>query len=213
MWKTKFTFFEASYLNLMSVLLSEHQTFVIIQFSCYTFGSRQEIDVEQSESKKSPMDNPTLNMTVVEFWKAFCQQNPHFAPDTPYQVWYFGDGRELADELCALVLAGKKTATAALGWELELEPDEMPQVDGYSVITDFDGNPQCILQTVEVRTLPFDQVDAQFAAEEGEGDLSLEYWRQAHWRFFSRACAKLGRQPELNMLVVCERFRLVYPKN
>ncbi len=156
------------------------------------------------------MANPPLNVTLIEFWDAFCRQNPHIAPGTPYQVWYFGNSREMADELCALVLAGKKTATATLGWELETEPEEAPQVGGYSVITDFDGNPQCILQTVEVRTLPFDQVDAQFAADEGEGDLSLEYWRQAHWHFFSQMCAELDRQPEPDMPVVCERFRLIF---
>jgi uncharacterized protein YhfF len=157
------------------------------------------------------MDHPLRNVNIFEFWDAFCLQNSDIPAGTPYQVWYFGDSREMADELCALVLAGKKTATATLGWELENEPEETPQVGGYSVITDFDGNPQCILQTVEVRTLPFDQVDAQFAADEGEGDQSLEYWRQVHWHFFSRMCSQLGRQPASNMPVVCERFRLVFP--
>jgi uncharacterized protein YhfF len=28
-------------------------------------------------------------------------------------------------------------------------------VGGYSVVTDFDGNPQCVIQTTEVRVLPF----------------------------------------------------------
>ncbi|MBN2550555.1 MAG: sugar transferase [Anaerolineales bacterium] len=148
--------------------------------------------------------------TAAQFWQAFCQQNPPISPETPYQTWYFGDSRELADELGALVLAGKKTATATLAWSIEADPADAPILGGYSVITDFDGNPQCIIQTSEVRTLPFDEVDAQFAAEEGEGDLSLEYWRQAHWRFFSRCCEKLGCQPDPKMPVVCERFRLVY---
>ena len=154
---------------------------------------------------------PAKTSAVEGFWRAFLQTNPHIDPATPYQAWHFGDSRELADELYPLVLAGKKTATASLGWEIDLEPDEAPVVGGYSVITDFDVKPQCILQTTEVRSLPFDEVEAQFAADEGEGDLSLEYWRQAHWRFFSRACEQIGRQPDLKMPVVCERFRMVYP--
>jgi uncharacterized protein YhfF len=55
----------------------------------------------------------------------------------------------------------------------------------------------------------FDQVTAEYAAIEGEGDGSLEYWRDAHWRFFSRECARLGREPTTDMLVVCAVFELL----
>jgi sugar transferase EpsL len=151
------------------------------------------------------------NPAAAEFWQAYCRQVPEIDPNTAYQVWYFGDNRALADELLCLVLAGKKTATTSLGWSNEANPEEAPLLGGYSVITDFDGAPRCILQTTEIRSMPYDQVDPQFAADEGEGDLSLEYWRQAHWSFFSRCCAELGRQPVFDMPVVCERFRLVYP--
>jgi uncharacterized protein YhfF len=144
-------------------------------------------------------------------WEAFCREQGEIAPDTAYEVWYFGDTQELADELADLVLSGKKTATASLYWEYEAEGEKLPQVGGYSVITTFDGEPRGVIQTSEVRILPYDEVEAEFAAAEGEGDLSLAFWRQAHWRFFSRACAKIGMQPEAKMPVVCERFRLVYP--
>jgi uncharacterized protein YhfF len=36
------------------------------------------------------------------------------------------------------------------------------------------------LETVEVARRPFGDVDADFAYEEGEGDRSLSYWREAH---------------------------------
>jgi uncharacterized protein YhfF len=53
-------------------------------------------------------------------------------------------------------------------------------------------------------------VDKDFAREEGEGDLSLQYWREAHRRFFSRSLPKIGRAFSEDMLLVCERFRLIY---
>lgn len=154
------------------------------------------------------MSEPTD--AVRAFWEAFCREHSEVLPDTPYEAWYFGDSRELADELAELVVTGKKTATASLLWEYKAEGEELPQAGSYSVITRYDGEPQCVIQTSEVRILPYDEVGADFAADEGEGDLSLEYWRQAHWRFFSRMCAKIGRQPDAKMPVVCERFRLVY---
>lgn len=154
------------------------------------------------------MSNPTTE--VRAFWEAFRQTRSNIPAETPYEAWYFGDSPELADELVELVVQGKKTATASLLWEYEAEGEALPQVGGYSVITRFDGEPRGVIQTVEVRILPYDEVEAVFAADEGEGDLSLAYWREAHWRFFSRACAKIERQPEMKMPVVCERFRLVY---
>ena len=180
----------------------------ILALTLWKVIKREGISPRGREIMDEFMGNP--DQAAAQFWQAFCQQNRQISAETPYQTWYFGDSRELADELCTLVLAGKKTATATLAWSIEADPAEAPILGGYSVITDFDGHPQCILQTCEIRTLPFDQVDAQFAAEEGEGDLSLEYWRLAHWNFFSRRCAELGRQPDEKMPVVCERFHLVY---
>jgi len=53
-------------------------------------------------------------------------------------------------------------------------------------------------------------VDADFAHDEGEGDLSLEYWQEAHKTFFSRVLPKIGKQFSKDMPLVCERFRLIY---
>lgn len=56
----------------------------------------------------------------------------------------------------------------------------------------------------------FNEVDAQFAYEEGENDRSLESWRKEHWQYFSRVLPKIGKKPTPEMLLVCERFRIVY---
>ena len=44
---------------------------------------------------------------------------------------------------------------------------------------------------------------------EGEGDGSLAYWRDAHWAFFSRECARIGRAPSEAMPVVCSVFEVL----
>ena len=147
---------------------------------------------------------------VQNFWVKFCENNPEINHDTPFQVWYFGLGREDALELCELVLQGKKTATASLVWEYEEKPEDAPVLEGYSVVTDFDGNPKCVIRTTELRVLPFNQVDAKFAFDEGEGDQSLDYWRRVHWDYFSIKCAEVGKEPSVEMLVNCERFALLF---
>ena len=149
---------------------------------------------------------------VTDFWARACAAVPSMPAGAAYQVWHFGDGAALAQELAALVLRGPKRATAGLLWEAESDPNAMPVLGGYSVVTDGgDGVPLMVLRTVQVEVRPFAEVDADFAAAEGEGDGSLEYWRAAHWNYFSRRCEILGRTVSEDMPVILERFELVYP--
>jgi uncharacterized protein YhfF len=60
------------------------------------------------------------------------------------------------------------------------------------------------LETTELTQRRYDEVDAQFAFEEGEDDRTLESWRAAHRNYFTR---NGGFAPD--MLLNCERFRLV----
>jgi uncharacterized protein YhfF len=64
--------------------------------------------------------------------------------------------------------------------------------------------------TTNVNIVPFKDVPDEFAAEEGEGDKSLNYWRRCHWDYFSRETEKLGGTSNDDMLVVCEKFEVVY---
>jgi uncharacterized protein YhfF len=130
---------------------------------------------------------------------------------SPWVAEGFGDGPELADRLGALALAGAKTATCSALWEWEASGDPLPQPGLLTVVLDGAGRPLGITETTEVRILAFDRVDADFAFEEGEGDRSLAYWRQAHWDYFRRTLPRIGRLPVKDMPLVCERFRLVHP--
>lgn len=152
-----------------------------------------------------------MESTVREFWLGFLEKASPTSADTPYQSWYFGNSPEMAAELAALVMSGKKTATASLASVNKLKPAEAPVPDGYSVVTDFDGHPLCVIQTTEIRHIPFEEVDAAFASDEGEGDQSLEYWRAVHEAYFTKEVAELGLSFDRTALVCCERFRLLYP--
>ena len=146
-----------------------------------------------------------------EFWRAACRAVPDLPSSADYQVWHFGDSERLARELADLVLRGPKRATAGLLWDAERDPSMMPVPGSYSLVTDYSGAPLLIIRTTSVDIRPYDTVDADFAAAEGEGDGSLEFWRKAHWAYFSRRCEALGRKPGLDMPVILERFALVYP--
>jgi uncharacterized protein YhfF len=146
-----------------------------------------------------------------DFWQSACRAVPDLSPTAAYQVWHFGDSEALARDLADLVLHGPKRATAGLLWDAELDPTMMPVQGGYSLVTDHAGAPLLIIRTTRVEVRPYDAVDADFAAAEGEGDGSLDYWRAAHWAYFSRRCEALGRAPSNDMPVILERFALIYP--
>jgi len=151
--------------------------------------------------------------SVQKFWEEFCQNNPEINSNEPFQVWFFGNSREMAEELSELVISRKKKATASLVLINEMKPEIAPIHDGYSVVTDFDSNPLCVIQTTEIRHLPFEKVDAQFAFDEGEGDQTLEDWREGHWRYFIREAEESGIEFNEKSLICCERFALLYSKN
>ena len=125
----------------------------------------------------------------------------------PPPAWSFGDDARLADELLALVLTGRKTATSTALAELVDEP--LPKVGDVSIVLDSAGDPRALLRTTEVEVLPFDQVGAEHAAAEGEDDLSLESWRREHEVYWRRVLGDDAFSPSMD--VVAERFELVYP--
>ena len=155
------------------------------------------------------------SMTVEAFWEAYCATRANHTArlNEPYDAWPFGDNERMADELGHLVLRGIKTATAGLIWEDEHFGWKTPAVGDKTIILDGQGCPLCVIETTAADVLPFNAVDAAFARLEGEGFDTIEQWRQAHWRYFARRCQEIGREPDEEMPVVCQRFRVVYPRS
>ncbi len=148
---------------------------------------------------------------VRTYWRSYLETLPADSPvrDEQYVAEGWGDSPEMADQLGALIAAGTKTATCSALWEYEAEGSPLPETGSKTIVLNGDGDPLCIVETTEVEVRPYNEVDDRFAYE-GEGDCSLEYWREAHWRFFSRTLPNIGKEPTPDMPLVCERFRVVY---
>jgi len=125
------------------------------------------------------------------------------------RVGGFGDSATLSEELLSLVRAGRKRGGASLLWAHEADSDPVPKVGEIEVVVDHLNAPSLVTRITEVEVVPFNRVSAQFAAREGEGDCSLEYWREAHWAFFSRECGRIGREASESMPVVCSIFEVL----
>jgi uncharacterized protein YhfF len=150
--------------------------------------------------------------SVESYWQEFLSILP---PDSPYHTKTYiaegwGDSPEMADELGELIARGIKTATCSALWEWEAEGKPIPQEGLLTVVLDGGGEPLCIVETTEVTVRQYNEVDSDFAQAEGEGDFSLEYWREAHRSFFSRLLPGLGKEFSEDMPLACERFQLIY---
>ena len=150
---------------------------------------------------------------INQYWEQFLASLP---PDSPYHTRPYiaegwGDGPAMADELGALIVQGTKTATCSALWEWEAEGNPIPEAGYLTIALDGRGEPLCIVETLEISIHQYNEVQADFARAEGEGDLSLNYWREAHRNYFSRVLLKVGKEFSEDMPLVCERFRVIYP--
>jgi uncharacterized protein YhfF len=154
-----------------------------------------------------------MNRSCEELWALFLASGSESAAEARearYSCWQFGIGSEQGDRLLACVQGGAKRATAGALAAYEHDGEPLPACGDFSVITDGSGVARCVVRTTRVDVVAFDRVDADHAHAEGEGDRSLRGWRAAHWDFFTRELAVWGQAPTGDMLVVCERFELLF---
>lgn len=125
-------------------------------------------------------------------------------PGYPDAVTFkFGDNRKLCDDLLALVIAGKKTATCGALRDFGEGGEEMPVVGRQDIALDWDGNPKVLIETKRVYTCKFKDMDEEFALAEGENE-DLAGWQRDHRAYFERN----GGWSE-DMDLICERFEVV----
>ncbi|WP_157959055.1 ASCH domain-containing protein [Salinicola endophyticus] len=123
----------------------------------------------------------------------------------------FCDNRADADECARLVDQGIKRASCSLLAAYEIEGIDRPAPGAFTLVVDWAQNPVCVIVTTQVEIAPFDQVSAEFAYLEGEGDRSLAQWRETHRRYFERAASQLGISFSPQDLLLLEQFEKVYP--
>ena len=83
------------------------------------------------------------------------------------------------DKLIKLVLEGKKVAISSL-----YDYKRLPKIGEESII-DFDNEKEaCIVKTIDYKIIKFNEMTEELAKLEGEGNLSLDYWKKAHLDLF-----------------------------
>lgn len=118
-------------------------------------------------------------------------------------AWQMGDSPELASELANLIKKGIKTASCGSFASYQQE-ESAPRIGSYNIILDGQNVPVCVIRLVSLQLVRFCDINEEFARKEGEGDLSLEYWKKEHQRFFIRE-GHFSKDMEL----IAEEFEVV----
>jgi hypothetical protein len=86
---------------------------------------------------------------IMPFWSGFCARTGLTGPVPP--VTAFGNPGAQQDSLAALVLAGRKRATAGLLAEYEADGWPLPQKGDLEIFTDGSATPLGVIRTTEMR--------------------------------------------------------------
>ncbi|MDA0334363.1 MAG: ASCH domain-containing protein [bacterium] len=155
-----------------------------------------------------------MNADAEHLWLQYLDQ----APDADgarrwlYETCRLGNSPNRADDSSLLVTRGIKTAMGSLLWQFQAQHKPLPQIGSLRILENGRDEAVCVIQTTQLATRPFREVDTRFAYDNGEWDRSLKTWRLEYWQDFSAQCAALGRDAAHTMPIVCERFRIVHQR-
>jgi uncharacterized protein YhfF len=153
-----------------------------------------------------------MTTNIERYWNQYLASVPRRQDRPRRYVESFSFGFTPADarEIAPLVLNGTKTATGSVLWSYEADKKPLPVVGDHWIVIVGSDAPVCIIETTQVRIIPFDEVTADDAWAGGEGDRSLANWRDIYWEYITRECQRIGREPNTKAPLVMERFRVVY---
>ena len=147
---------------------------------------------------------------ITRFWLNFIKKYPDNKIKEIPISFYFCDNEKDANECAELVVKGIKRATATSLWWFEKNNESLPKTGDQFIITNWGGTPKAVIETTKVDLVPYDKITAEFAAIEGEGDKSLQYWKKVHKDYYTREMEPFNESFHEKMIIVCEHFKVVY---
>ena len=171
--------------------------------------SRQEIGPDTAA------EDPMTPLTPLEreYWEQYQSfLAPEDRPQDPFIQANIAGSHTITDKLLQLYLEGKKTAGSSIVEDFVSAGDPLPKVGNYWILLDSKDEPRCILKTQRIALNKFYEVPLEIAVAEGEGDLSLDYWRKTHDKFFSPHLASWGVAKLEDATVITEYFEMVWPR-
>jgi uncharacterized protein YhfF len=149
--------------------------------------------------------------SIEAFWEDYLLTLPENERNQQYvEAESWGNSPELADQLANLIRAGTKTTTSSLLWSQQKLQWYLVKPGDKCIVLDSQNAPVCIVEIVEVVIKPFNEVDAEFIYNYGEGDRTLNFWNKNMWEYYQEACEELGMKAQPTMPMICQTFKVIY---
>jgi len=153
----------------------------------------------------------SLSVLQLNYWKKYLNTLPeNERPMHPRVEASPAGNKEITDELLKLYLDGKKYAGSSIVEDFLSAGDPLPQVGNYWIFLNSKDEPRCILRTERVVQNKFKDVPLDIVIAEGEGDLSLEYWKKVHKELYLPFLMSWGVREMDEATVITEFFKIVY---
>ena len=154
-----------------------------------------------------------IDNSVYEIWQEFISENNDLKSRKQPDPFYFCDNEYDANDCANLVVKKIKQATASTLWWYEKNKEKLPKIGDINIVTDWNGKATAIIETTKIEKVPYHEITPEFARIEGEGDKSLAYWKNVHWKYYSREMKVHNEKPTNDMIIVCEYFKTIWVKN
>lgn len=152
-----------------------------------------------------------LKKSHKEYWDAYINTLPeNERPSAPTIEAAPCGNHDITDELIALYLDGKKTAGSGLAEDYKYCNDPLPKIGNYWIVLDSQDKPKLICKTLKVEFNRFGDIPAYIAKAEGEGDCSIQYWKDVHSKIYAPHLKTWGIEDINDATVVTEFFEVVY---
>ncbi len=152
-----------------------------------------------------------MSTLEIQYWEKYLEtltKQEH--PINPNVEASFAGNKEITDELLQLYLSGRKTAGSSIVEDFMSAGDPLPKVGNYWIFLNSKNEPSCILKTVKIVMNKFRDVPVEIAIAEGEGDMSLEYWRKVHEEIYGPYLSEWGVSNIEEATVITEFFEIIY---
>lgn len=145
-----------------------------------------------------------------DFWEVFLEETGTAPTTAVSRYTYFGTSEEETVIVLEQLLSGEKTAIAHCIPDYLTTRQPMPRIGDYTMVTDFYGNPCCILKAVDVTIAPMPEIpEALMQADVPQ--ITRQAWleqKQAEYRALS---ARGGFHFHEEIPVLMEQVQVVYP--
>ena len=152
---------------------------------------------------------PLLMRDHEEFWARCRRAMPNDALGDRYVVRRMGNAPAICEALLGFVTTGQKTGLFSRPEELEAS-GLMPRSGDLVIFTNYAGIPRCLVRMEDCRRLKFCEIGPEHTACESPAARDLAIWRGIHRRYWTPILAAEGIDFTEDMLVLFQRFRLLY---